>query len=120
MLKGGYQGKILRVDLTKGKITTESSTDETILRKHIGCFGPGLWYLMRELPAGVSPLEPKNPLIFLNGPLTGTRVPRPTNCTITTLNADTGFTAGRAHSYGWFGILVVTNCEMVMVTPLLA
>ncbi len=103
MIKGGYRGQILRVNLTAGSISTESLPDETVLRKYVGNFGLGLWYLMKELPQGVAPLEPENPLIFLNGPLTGTRVPCPTNCTITTLNGDTGFTAGRAHSHGWFG-----------------
>jgi aldehyde:ferredoxin oxidoreductase len=103
MIKGGYQGTILRVDLTKGKITTEPLPDESILRKYVGNFGLGLWYLMRELPDGVAPLEPENPMIFLNGPLVGARVPSPNNCTITTLNGDTGFTAGRSHTHGWFG-----------------
>ncbi|HZK40170.1 MAG TPA: aldehyde ferredoxin oxidoreductase C-terminal domain-containing protein [Atribacterota bacterium] len=103
MIKGGYRGKILRVDLTKGSITVEDLPEESILRKYVGNFGLGLWYLMKELPDGVGPLEPENPLIFLNGPLVGTRVPCPTNCTITTLNADTKFTAGRSHTHGWFG-----------------
>jgi len=103
MIKGGYRGKILRVDLTTGSITVEGLPGESILRKHVGNFGLGLWYLMKELPDGIDALEPENPLIFLNGPLVGTRVPCPNNCTITTLNADTGFTAGRSHSHGWFG-----------------
>ncbi len=42
MIKGGYQGKILRVDLTKGKITTEPLPDESILKKYVGNFGLGL------------------------------------------------------------------------------
>jgi len=103
MIKGGYQNKVIRVDLTKGTITTEALPDEKILRKYIGQFPLGMWYLFKELKDGVSALEPENPLIFLNGPLTGTRVPSPNNCTITTLNADTGYTAGRAHTHGWFG-----------------
>jgi len=117
MIRGGYRGKILRVDLTTGKITSEGLPEERILRKYIGNFGLGLWYLMRELPMGVSPLEPENPLIFLNGPLTGTRVPSPTNCTLTTLNADTGFTAGRAHSHGWFGpYLSMAGLDGIIIT----
>ena len=104
MIKGGYRGKILRVDLTSGSITTEGLPDEKILRKYLGNFGLGLWYLMRELPEGVGALEPENPLIFLNAPLVGVRVPSSNNCTITTLNADTGFTAGRSHSHGWFAV----------------
>ena len=103
MIKGGYRGKILRVNLTTAAITVEGLPDERIVRKYIGNFGLGLWYLMKELPDGVRATEPENPLIFLNGPLVGTRVPSPTNCTITTLNADTEFTAGRSHSHGWFG-----------------
>ena len=103
MIKGGYRGEILRVNLTTGSITVEGLPGESILRKHVGNFGLGLWYLMKELPDGVDALEPENPLIFLNGPLVGTKVPCPNNCTITTLNADTGFTAGRSHSHGWFG-----------------
>ncbi|MEM3586337.1 MAG: aldehyde ferredoxin oxidoreductase C-terminal domain-containing protein [Candidatus Jordarchaeaceae archaeon] len=96
-------GKILRINLDTEKITEEGLPSEDVLRKYVGGFGLGLWYLIKELPVGVSPLEPENPLIFMTGPLTGTIVPSPTNCTITTLNADTGFTAGRSHSHGWFG-----------------
>lgn len=117
MIKGGYRGKIIRVDLTKGSITTESLPDESILRKYVGNFGLGLWYLFKELPAGVAPLEPENPLIFLNGPLVGTRVPCPNNCTITTLNGDTGYTAGRSHSHGWFGpFLAKAGYDGIIIT----
>ena len=117
MIKGGYRGKIIRVDLTTGSITTERLPDENILRKYVGNFGLGLWYLMRELPVGIGPLEPENPLIFLNGPLVGTRVPCPNNCTITTLNADTEFTAGRSHSHGWFGpYMAMAGYDGVIVT----
>jgi len=103
MVRGGYIGKILRVDLTTGYIGTEELPDENILRKYVGCAGLGLWYLFNELPTGVGALEPENPLIFMNGPLVGVRVPCPNNCTLTTLHGDTQFTAGRSHSHGWFG-----------------
>ncbi len=117
MIKGGYQGKILRVDLTKGKITTEPLPDESILKKYVGNFGLGLWYLIRELPTGVTPLEPENPLIFMNGPVVGTRIPAPNNCTVTTYNHDTGFTAGRAHSHGWFGpYLAMGGYDGIIIT----
>ena len=117
MIKGGYNGKIIRVDLTKGKITTEALPDEKILRKYVGNLGLGLWYLIKELPTGIDPLEPENPLIFLNGPFVGTRTPSPNNCTITTLNADTKFTAGRAHSHGWFGpFLAKAGYDGIIIT----
>ncbi len=117
MIKGGYRGRILRVDLTRGNIETEELPEEKILRKYVGNFGLGLWYLARELPSGVSPLEPENPLIFMNGPLVGTRVPCPNNCTIATLNGDTKFTAGRSHSHGWFGpFLSMAGYDGIVVT----
>ncbi len=117
MIRGGYRGKILRVNLTNGSITVEGLPKEEILRKYVGNFGLGLWYLMKELPDGIGALDPENPLIFLNGPLVGTRVPSPTNCTITTLNADTGFTAGRSHSHGWFGpFLAMAGYDGIIVT----
>jgi aldehyde:ferredoxin oxidoreductase len=103
MISGGYKGKILRVNLTTGTIRREKLPDESIMRKYVGGFGIGLWYLMQELPTGVGPLESENPLIFINGPLVGTGVPCPNNCTLTTLNGDTRFTAGRSHTHGWFG-----------------
>ena len=117
MIKGGYRGKIIRVDLTEGRITTENLPDEEVLRKYVGNFGLGLWYLFNLLPMGIAPLEPENPLIFLNGPLVGARVPCPNNCTITTLNGDTGYTAGRAHSHGWFGpFLAMAGYDGIIIT----
>ncbi|MCE5190794.1 MAG: hypothetical protein LLG08_03415, partial [Actinomycetia bacterium] len=117
MIKGGYCNRVLRVNLTSGTWGVEPLPDESVLRKYVGCFGLGLWYLMRELPIGVGPLEPENPLIFMNGPLTAARVPSPTNCTITTLNGDTGYTAGRSHGHGWFGpYLKMAGLDGIIVT----
>ena len=99
----GYLGKLLRIDLTKERILEENIPEESILRMYIGGFGLGLRLLYDELPLGISPLDPENPLIFMTGPLTGTMVPSPTNTTCTTLNSDTGFTAGRSHSHGYWG-----------------
>jgi aldehyde:ferredoxin oxidoreductase len=103
LVSGGYLGKILRVDLEAERVLEEEVPSEDVLMKYVGCFGLGLWYLMKELPIGVGPLEPRNPLIFMNGPLGGTLVPSSNNCTVVTLNAETGFTAGRSHSHGSFG-----------------
>ena len=99
----GYCGKILRVDLTKKKTWDEPLPDEKILKKYIGCFPLGLWYLDQMVKPGTHPLDPENPMIFLSGPLTGTAVPSATNTTLVTLNASTKRTAGRSHSHGYFG-----------------
>lgn len=40
--KGGYLGKVLRVDLTSGKISEEGLPPADVLKKFIGCWGLGL------------------------------------------------------------------------------
>ena len=42
MIKGGYRGKVLRVNLTDGNITTDPLPDEQIMRQYVGNFGLGL------------------------------------------------------------------------------
>jgi aldehyde:ferredoxin oxidoreductase len=77
MSKGhGYHGKILRVDLTQGTISTEEPGD-AVYRHYLGGGGLASYFLLRELPAGVDPLGPENMLIFMtsvigSGQLSGT------------------------------------------------
>ncbi|MFC1873554.1 aldehyde ferredoxin oxidoreductase family protein [Chloroflexota bacterium] len=99
----GYMGKLLRVDLSSGKISEEQLPDESVLRKYIGCYGLGLKLLYDLLLPGTSAHDAENPMIFLTGPLTGTRAPGATNLTLITKNGDTDFTASRSHTHGLFG-----------------
>lgn len=103
MIKGGYCGKILRIDLTTGNIKDELLPSEDVLRKYLGCWGLALFYYSREYKPGWGFKDPRTPLIFMTGPFTGTRLPSPTNTTIVTLNAETGYTTGRSHSHGAWG-----------------
>lgn len=70
-LPGGYMGKILRVNLTDGKVKDENLPETPILRQYIGGQGLAQYILMHELPPGTGPLDPANPVIFMTGPLTG-------------------------------------------------
>jgi len=103
MIRGGYCGKILRVDLSTGKITDDFLPEENTLRKFIGGWGLGLYYYSREYQPGRSIKDPKTPLIFMTGPLTGTRAVSATNTTCVTLNGETEYTTARSHSHGGFG-----------------
>lgn len=71
---GGYQGRILRVDLTDRKIEVERVNDRE-LRKYLGGSGLGAKILYEETSSKINPLGEKNLLIFLAGPVTGTPVP---------------------------------------------
>lgn len=73
-MTGGYAGRILRIDLTDGKIL-KWEADESLLRRFIGGSGLAAKILFDETEPGVDPLSPENPLIFMTGPVTATRVP---------------------------------------------
>jgi len=100
---GGYVGKILRVDLSKGSLSEEDLPGADILKKYIGCWGLGLRYLYDMVPPGIHAIDAENPLIFMTGPLTGLKLPGATNVTLAMKNYNTGFTVGRSHTHGWFG-----------------
>ena len=70
---GGYNGKILRVNLSNSNITIEE-IDDAFCRKYLGGAGFIAYYLLKELKAGVDALGPDNKLIFAAGPLTGIRL----------------------------------------------
>ncbi|HHW04224.1 MAG TPA: aldehyde ferredoxin oxidoreductase family protein [Thermoanaerobacterales bacterium] len=74
MLKGGYMGKILRVNLTTQTYAEENTTEE-LASNFIGGAGLGIKYLFDEVPAGADALGQDNKLIFAPGPLTGTSAP---------------------------------------------
>lgn len=70
----GWTGKILRVDLSAGRILHET-LDASLAKKFIGGRGLGVKYLLDEISPTCDPLSPENKLIMATGPLTGTRAP---------------------------------------------
>jgi aldehyde:ferredoxin oxidoreductase len=69
----GYTGKILRVDLTQEQIEIEDRED-SFYRHYLGGRALALYYLLRDMPAGVDPQGPDNLLVFAPGVLTGAPV----------------------------------------------
>lgn len=70
----GWQGKLLRVNLSNGAIN-EETLDIEDAKNYIGGRGLGVCYLNRELNPQCDPLGSENILIMATGPLTGTRAP---------------------------------------------
>ena len=70
----GYAGQLLRIDLSKEKISIEKIKPE-LLKEFMGGVGYGVKLLYDELEAGIDPLSPRNKLVFATGPLTGTGAP---------------------------------------------
>ncbi len=67
----GYQGRVLRVDLSAGTCKSEALNGEWA-KAYLGGRGLASKYLVEEVAADVDPLSPKNKLIMATGPLTGT------------------------------------------------
>lgn len=98
---GGYNGKLLRVDLSDGKLT-EEKLDADVLEKYMGSLGLGGYYLYKEVPAGVDAFDPENRLVLATGPLTGTRIPGSGTWSAVTKGTLTGLAAA-SQANGWFG-----------------
>lgn len=79
----GWTGKILRVDLSSGT-TSVQSTDP--YKAYIGGMGLANKIMFDEVPAGTKPFDPENKIVFAVGPLTATGVPLAGRTTISTLS----------------------------------
>lgn len=95
-------GKILRVNLTNGKISEEFPDEET-LKLYLGGAGLATKYLIEEVPKGIDPLGPENILIFMTGPLTGTPSPSTGRYSVVSKSPLTGGW-GQANSAGFWGV----------------
>ena len=73
-MPGGYTGKIIFVDLTKGTIK-EKSPPESVYRDFIGGTGLGVRILYEHMKPRADALGPENMLGFVTGPLTATPTP---------------------------------------------
>jgi len=96
----GLMGKILRVNLTEGKITEEAIPEKTA-RMYLGGGGLATKYLYDEVKKGTDPFSPDNELIFMTGPLTGTSCPSAGRYSVVSKSPLTG-TWAQANSGGFW------------------
>ncbi len=73
-MRPGYGGRILRINLSDGNVSTEP-TPEDLIREYIGARGFIIHTLFKELAPGIDPLGPDAKFITAAGPLTGLYVP---------------------------------------------
>lgn len=97
----GYNGKILRVNLSNKTVKNEE-LDIDLAQKFIGGRGLGTKMLMDEVDPKVDALSPENKLIFITGPLTGTSTPTGGRYMVVTKAPLTG-TVASSNSGGYWG-----------------
>ncbi|MDI6819847.1 MAG: aldehyde ferredoxin oxidoreductase family protein [Candidatus Hodarchaeaceae archaeon] len=97
----GYNGKILRVDLSGEEISVDES-NEIFYRRYVGGRGLALYYLLKELKPGTDPLGPDNLLIFATSVLTGAPLQGTSRFSVAAKSPLTG-TYGEAEAGGHWG-----------------
>lgn len=66
----GYTGKILHLDLTHGTWEIEEPLED-FYRRYMGGSAMGMYYILRDMPAGADPLSPDNILTLFLSVTTG-------------------------------------------------
>jgi aldehyde:ferredoxin oxidoreductase len=97
----GYNNKILRINLTSGKVSTETFDVKTA-QKFIGGRGFGTYLLSKEIDPKIDPLSAENKLIIVTGPATGAPVPTSGRYMVVTKSPLTG-TVACSNSGGYWG-----------------
>ncbi len=103
MIKGGYRGQLLDVDLSTRKVRAIDLPEESVLRQWVGCSGLGIHLLAQEITPNMAATDPATPIFILTGPLTGTSAPQSSNWTIVTLSATNPHHVSASHSHGYWG-----------------
>jgi aldehyde:ferredoxin oxidoreductase len=101
----GYAGRILRVDLTGGKIVKQPFPIEWGV-KFLGGSGVNDWILWNDVGPDVDPLSPSNELIFGVGPLGGTMLPLGCKVRVTTRSPLTGIFGDASAGGFWASVLI--------------
>ena len=74
MKSGGFSGRVLFVDLSRGKVVSEPLDHENACR-FIGGLGLNVKLYSDRMKPGVNALSPENPMVLGAGPFVGTGIP---------------------------------------------
>lgn len=110
----GYMGKILSVDLSRGKIE-KLKLDEEDARKFIGGSGLGTKFLAELTDGDTDSLGPDNVLIFMTGPLVGTKAFSSGRYQVITKSPLTGVFAEANSGGRWGGMLKRSGYDGIII-----
>jgi aldehyde:ferredoxin oxidoreductase len=97
----GFAGKYIQIDLGTGESSVKE-LEEELFRKYIGGTGLAAYLILKEMDPLVDPFAPENPLMFINGPLTGTSFPGSGRSSVVALSPLSGLW-GECNVGGAFG-----------------
>ena len=108
-----WAGKILRVDLSAGTVTSEPLNMDWA-RAYLGSRGLASKYLVEEVDPKVDPLSADNRIIWATGPLTGTMASTGGRYTVVTKGPLTGAIACSNSGGHWGAELKMAGWDMVI------
>ncbi|MBI5258765.1 MAG: aldehyde ferredoxin oxidoreductase family protein [Burkholderiales bacterium] len=108
-----WAGKLLRVNLTNGTVTSEP-LNMTWARQYLGSRGLATKYLVEEIDAKVDPLSADNKIIWATGPLTGTMASTGGRYYVVTKGPLTGAIACSNSGGYWGAELKMAGWDMVI------
>jgi len=108
-----WAGKILRVNLTTGTVTSEP-LNMTWAKQYLGSRGLATKYLVEEIDAKVDPLSIDNKIIWATGPLTGTMASTGGRYTVVTKGPLTGAIACSNSGGYWGAELKFAGWDMII------
>lgn len=100
-MPSGYNGKILRINLTSKKLKVEEP-EEAFYRTYPGGGSLASYYLLRYMRPGIDPLGPENVLIFASNIISGAPIAGMTRFTVAAKSPLTGG-YGEAVADGFWG-----------------
>ena len=111
---GGYTGKVLRINLTTGKTSTEPLNME-LARKYLSGRGLAGKMFFDEVAADVDALSPENTMYIATGALTGTNAPTSGRFMVVTKSPLNGCIASSNSGGYWGAQLKFAGYDMVIL-----
>ncbi len=111
---GGYTGKVLRINLTEGKISTEPLNME-LAKKYLSGRGLAGKMFFDEVAADVDALSPENTMYIATGVLTGTNAPTSGRFMVVTKSPLNGVIASSNSGGYWGAQLKFAGYDMVIL-----
>ena len=111
----GYAGKILHVDLTAGSLEIEEPPEE-LYRTYMGGSALGLYYLLKNTPAGADPYGPENTLAFMLSGITGAPIAGQSRATVVGKSPLTGGVGDSQAGGFWPAELKFAGFDGIVVT----
>lgn len=115
MLKYGYGGRVLRIDLSERRYRIEE-LEPSWIKPVIGGRAANSKRLFEELDTGCDPLGPQNILIFGVGPLTGSLLPASAYYTVSAKSPLTGILGDSAAGGQFAAEMKLTGFDQIIIT----